>query len=174
MAGKNYAALYEWLKADPLVSCRFSVSIEEDGKKDEIVAAFSQFSGIQMRMETIQARAGSDPRGVQTHIPVMTSFEPVTLSRGVVADNPFMDWVFETAAGSFDSPGGQGLYRTLVVRALNDTGTGGVLWRMKNALPIGYSVGGMDSVNSGILIESLTLSIGGVERERFHTIFPMR
>lgn len=158
---------WDWSQSDPLLSYKFSVEVEEEDGSSQTVAAFSQFSGIQMRMDTIQARAGSDPRGVQTYVPVLTSFEPVTLSRGVVGSNPFMDWVFAAAAGAMTGPGGSGAYKTLTVKALNDTGTGGVLWRMKRALPIGYSVGGMDSASSGILLETLTLAISGVEREVF-------
>lgn len=167
MAAKNNDSWYDWQESDPLLSYKFSVSVEEEDGSEQVVAAFSQFSGIQMRVETIQARAGSDLRGVQEYIPVLTSFEPVTLSRGVVGDNPFMDWVFEAAAGPITGPGGKKLYKTLTVSALNDTGTGGVLWRMKRVLPIGYAVGEMDSINSGILMESLTLAIGSVEREVF-------
>lgn len=155
------------MKNDPLLSYRFKIEVEEANGSKQVVAAFSQFSGIQMRMETIQARAGTDPRGVQNYVPVFTSFEPVTLSRGVVEKNPFMNWVYSAAADAFTGPGGGATYKTLIIRALNDTGTGGVSWRMTNVMPIGYSVGGMDSSSSGVLLETLTLAIGGVKREVF-------
>ena len=68
---------------DPLTSFRFLVEVEGDA-----VGAFSQFSGIKMEVQTIQARGGNDVRGVQEYIPVLTKFEPVTLTRGVFGATP--------------------------------------------------------------------------------------
>ena len=73
---------------DPLVAFRFLVEVDGD-----VVGSFMQFSGIKMEVQTIQARGGNDIRGVQEYIPVLTTFEPVTLTRGVFANNKFMNWL---------------------------------------------------------------------------------
>jgi hypothetical protein len=54
---------------EPLKAFRFIV--EFDGKA---VGAFTQFSGISMEVQTIQARSGNDISGVQEYIPVLTGF----------------------------------------------------------------------------------------------------
>ena len=78
---------------DPLRAFRFLVEVDGDA-----VGAFTQFSGIKMEVQTIQARSGSDNRGVQEIVPVFTSFSPVTLTKGVIGDNDFLDWIFAAAA----------------------------------------------------------------------------
>ena len=149
---------------EPFQSFRFLVEVEN--QKGAVVAAFSQFSGDNMTVETVQARDGGDNRGVQQVIPVLTRFEPVTLTKGVVGDNAFLDWLFSAAAGVSTGPrGGDELYRTLNVVALDARGERGVTWSLKNALPIGYSLTPMDGGRSEVLAESLTFAITGLERK---------
>ena len=85
------------LYPEPIQAFRFLVRV---GDSEEISAAFSRFSGIQMQVETIQARDGSDARGVKEYTPVFTSYEPVTLSKGVVGDNELLDWMLAASAGT--------------------------------------------------------------------------
>ena len=94
----------------------------------------------------------------------MTSFAPVTLSKGVVGDNEFLDWLFSAAADSESGPTGKQLRRTINVVALDDRGRRGVTWSLKNAIPIGYELTPMDGGRSEVLSESLTFAITGMER----------
>lgn len=66
---------------EPFKAFRFLVEVESGGVA---VAAFTHFSGVKMTVDTVQARSGNDNRGVQDYIPVLTRFEPVTLTKGVV------------------------------------------------------------------------------------------
>ena len=145
---------------DPLRAFRFLVGV--DGVT---VGAFSQFSGIKMEVQTIQARSGSDIRGVQEFVPVLTSFAPVTLARGVFGSNEFLDWMLESAASYYTGPRGDQLHRTIEVVALDDTGRSGVSWILKNAMPIRYELSPMDSSRSEVLTESVTFAIQGVDRD---------
>lgn len=145
---------------DPLKAFRFLVSL--DG---ETVGAFSQFSGIKMEVQTIQARSGSDIRGVQEYVPVLTSFAPVTMTRGVFGNNEFLDWILESGASYYTGPKGNNISRTIEVIALDDTGLNGVTWTLKNAMPIRYELSPMDSSRSEVLTESVTFAIQGVDRE---------
>ena len=70
---------FKKIYGDPFLSHRFVVEIG-----GVIAASFSQFSGIKMQVQTIQARSGSDIRGVQDYVPVLTRYEPATLTKGVV------------------------------------------------------------------------------------------
>lgn len=137
------------------------VEVESGGA---VVAAFSQFSGVKMEVDTVQARSGNDNRGVQEYIPVLTRFAPVTLTKGVVGDNDFLDWLFAAAASPESGPNGSKLRRTLNIVALDDKGNRGVTWSLKNALPIGYELMPMDGSRSEVLSESLTFAITGMER----------
>lgn len=147
---------------DPFRAFRFLVEVESSGV---VVAAFTQFSGVRMQVDTIQARSGSDVRGVQDYVPTLTRFEPVTLTKGVVGDNEFLDWLFSAAAGPNSGPNGIGLRRTLNVVALDEKGSPGVTWSLKNAMPIGYTLTPMDGSRSEVLSESLTFAITGMERK---------
>ena len=112
--------------------------MEVDG---DAVGAFTQFSGIRMEVRTIQVRSGSDIRGVQDYVPVLTSFEPVTLTKGVIGSNEFLNWIFAAAASTNTGPTGSRLNRTINVIALDDAGNRGVIWSLKDAMPIRYEIG---------------------------------
>ena len=146
-------------KNGPLTAFRFLVEV--DGKE---VGAFTQFSGIKMEIQTIRVRGGSDSRGVQDYVPVMSSYAPVTLTRGVVGSNEFMDWIFSAAASMNSGPSGSNLRRTLDVVALDDAGHRSVTWTLKDAMPVGYELSPMDSSRSEVLTESVTFVFTGVER----------
>lgn len=154
---------------EPFQAFRFLVEVEDGGV---IVAAFSQFSGVKMEVDTIQARSGDDQRGVQEYIPVRTRFAPVTLTKGVVGDNNFLDWLFSAAAGPECGPHGDHLRRTLNIVALNEQGKRGVTWSLKNALPVGYELAPMDGGRSEVLSESLTFVITGMERKAHNPPLP--
>ena len=147
--------------SEPFKSFRFLVEVESGGT---VVAAFSQFSGVKVTVETIQVRPGSEGRGVRETIPVLTRFDPVTLTKGVIGDNDFISWLFDSVAGTNRGIKGDNLYRTINVIALDDKGRRGVMWSLKKALPIGYELTPMDSARSEVLYESLTFAISGVER----------
>ena len=143
----------------PLKSFRFLVEVDGDA-----VGAFTQFSGIKMEVQTIHARSGNDLRGVQDIVPVMTRFEPITLTRGVIGNNEFLNWIFAAAASTHTGPTGISLFRTIIVIALDDAGNRGVIWSLKDAMPIRYELSQMDSMNSEVLSESVTFAVHGLER----------
>ena len=144
---------------EPLKSFRFLVEVDGDA-----VGAFTQFSGIRMEVQTINARSGSDIRGVQEIVPVMTRFEPVTLTKGVIGDNAFLNWIFAAAASTHTGPTGVKLFRTINVIALDDAGNRGVIWSLKDAMPIRYELSPMDSTRGEVLSESVTFAVHGMER----------
>ena len=143
----------------PLKAFRFLVEVDGDA-----VGAFTQFSGIKMEVQTIHARSGSDLRGVQDIVPVMTRFEPVTLTKGVIGNNAFLDWIFAAAASTHTGPTGVNLFRTINVIALDDAGNRGVIWSLKDAMPIRYELSQMSGFSSEVLSESVTFAVHGMER----------
>ena len=152
---------YKPPRTDPLRSFRFLVKMGAGG---EVSAAFARFSGIQMEMGTIQVRSGSDSRGVKEYIPVFTKYAPVTLSKGVMGDNAFLEWVFSASAGEFTGPNDNELRRTIDVVALDEKRVERATWTLQGAMPIGYQLSPMDSGRSEVLTESITFAITGVKR----------
>jgi len=150
-------------KQTPFGTFRFLIEVE--GSK-AIAGAFAQFSGIKLQVESIRGRTGEENRGVRQAIPVFTTFAPVTLTKGVVRDNEFIDWLFAAVAGPYSGPSGKDLRRTLNVIVLDEKGNRGVTWSLKNAVPIGYELSPMDGGQSGVLSESLTFGFNGMERIR--------
>ena len=143
----------------PIQSFRFL--IEAGGG---ISAAFTSFSGVKMQVETLQSRDGDENRGVQEYVPVFTRFDPVTLSKGVVGDNDFMDWILAAAADMESGPTGSKLRRDINVITLNEAGQTAVTWTLKEAMPIGYEMAPLDSSRSEVLMESITFAITGMRR----------
>ncbi len=145
----------------PAVSYQFEVRPAGSGSS---VAAFTKMSGIKMQVETLQVRSGNDIRGVKEYVPVFTRYAPVKLSRGVVGDNDFMDWILSASAGDFTGPTGANLRRDLDVIAMDEHKTPLVTWTLKGALPIGYELSPMDAARSEVLIEDVTFAVIGVTR----------
>ncbi|MBR0162938.1 MAG: phage tail protein [Oscillospiraceae bacterium] len=147
---------------DPFRSFRFLVELESGAA---VVAAFSQFSGVKFEVEQLEARGGNDSRGVPERISTLTKFSPVTLTKGVVGDEAFLDWLFSAAAGMNSGPQPGVGPRTINVVALDDRGRRGIVWTLKDAYPIAYELAPMNSESSAVLSESMTFSIRGVERK---------
>ncbi len=143
----------------PLKAYRFI--IEMDGYAE---CAFMKFSGINMEVHTIQARSGNDYRGVQEYIPVLTTYQPVTLTKGVIVSSRFLEWLKASSASMYSGPSGVDVYRTINVVALDDVGNHAVTWTLKDAMPIRYELDPMDASRSEILTESVSFAIQGMSR----------
>ena len=146
---------------DPIQSSYFLIQV---GNSQGISAAFSRFSGVKMEVETVQFRSGDDSRGVKDYTPVFTSYAPVTLSKGVVGDTEFLNWVFSACAGEFVGPSQDNLRRTIDVIALDSARNPRATWTLLGAMPIGYELSPMDGSRSEVLTESITFAITGVKR----------
>lgn len=147
---------------EPFKAFRFLVEIE--GAAGTVMAAFSKFSGVKMQLQTIQVRTGADVRGVQEHLPGITHFENVTLTKGVVGDNEFLEWILSVTPSSTAAPTGKNMYRTINIVALDDKGKRGITWSLLNALPVAYELEPMDGSQSAVLSESMEFAIGGFSR----------
>jgi len=146
----------------PFNAFRFLVYID---LSETVSGAFTGFSGAHMRTRMVKARTGDDPRGVQDNIPGITEYEPITLTKGVIGDSDFLNWMTNANFPRWDSsPLGMNKYRDLRIVALNDKGEKGAVWNVKNATPSGYQLKEMDASSSAVLTESIEFSITGIER----------
>ena len=147
---------------EPLTTFRFLVEVEGGG--GGIAAAFTRFSGVKMKVDTVRHRPGSEIRGVADDIPALTSFENVRLTKGVIGDNEFLEWIQAVTPGKAAAPTGKEIYRTINIVALDDKGNRAVTWTLLSAVPVVYELGEMDSTNSAVLSETIEFAIGGFER----------
>src|SRR5215468_9827283 len=73
-------------RSDPYKNFKFKV--KWDGR---VVAGVSKVSALKRTTEVIKHREGNDP-STQRHMPGQSSFEAVTLERGVTHDKDFEAW----------------------------------------------------------------------------------
>jgi phage tail-like protein len=73
-------------RVDPYKNFRFRV--RWDGK---VVAGVSKISALKRTTEVVKHREGNDP-STQHHMPAQSSFEAITLERGITYDPAFEEW----------------------------------------------------------------------------------
>ena len=153
--------------SEPFRAFRFLVEVENLNAADEkpmIAAAFSKFSGIRMRVDTIEKRSGSEPRGTLDVYTGLTHYENVTLAQGIVGDNDFMEWLYAAAPTEVAAPTGKNKYRTINIVALDERGNRGITWTLYNAVPVSYELSPFDGSQSELLSETMEFAYGGFKR----------
>jgi phage tail-like protein len=152
---------------NPLMSFRYIIEIEKAGETTA-AAAFLSFSGVKMRVDAMKVRTGAEPRGVMDAYPVLTQFENVTFTRGVVGDLSFLEWILSAAPDDSRAATGRSYadkYRDISVSALNEAGKRAITWTLVRALPVAYDLGEMQGSQSALLTESVEFMINGFRRE---------
>ncbi len=151
---------------DPYRMFRFRVKMSGGGFLDfgkTTEAAFSQCSGIRASTEVVRVRTGADIRGVQGIIPSIVTYSNLTLSKGVVANGKFLDWVFGCLPTNLMGPK-KPKRKTIEISVLNDAGKEGVTWTLYGAYPVGYELASLDASQDGVLMETLEFAYVGLKR----------
>lgn len=152
--------------ADPYRAFKFKVKMGGTGYLDvggSTVGAFSQCSGIRATSQVLRVRTGADVRGVQGIIPTTVEYSNLTLSRGVVSSNSFLDWVFACMPGYATGPSGA-VRRTIDIVVLDEKGNEGITWTLHGAYPVSYELAGLDASQDGVLMENLEFAYAGLTR----------
>ena len=155
-------------ETDPFRTFRFRVRMGGSGYMDggaDTVAAFAQCSGIRAVNRVLRMRSGVDPRGVQGIIPTIVEYSNVTLSRGVVADNSFLDWVFDCMPG-YESGPSNPQRRTIDIVVLDETGKESITWTLYGAYPVAYELTTLDASRDEVLMENLEFAYSGLKRSK--------
>jgi phage tail-like protein len=118
-----------------------------------------------MKVETVKVRSGADPRGVMDYFPALTHFSVVTLQKGVIGEQEFLDWILAAAPSADGSATGSDMYRDIDITALDSDGRRCVTWTLHHALPVAYKLEGMDASRSAVLCETLEFQINGFTRK---------
>lgn len=126
-------------------------------------AAFSQCSGIKATTQVLKVRTGADIRGVQGIVPSIVEYSNVTLSRGVISSNSFLNWVFQCMPTYATGPL-LPLRKTIDIVVLDERGQEGVTWTLYGAYPVSYELASLDASQDGVLVESLEFAYSGLKR----------
>ena len=110
-----------------------------------------------MERDVIRYREGSDSMDSVRHLPGLLRLSDCVLQRGVIPiDHEFFQWMNTTHFG-------QAQRRDLVVSLLNEQHEPTLSWRLNNTFPVGLEWSPLDAQGSGVLIETLRLSVEGMD-----------
>ena len=144
---------------DPYRGYKFEVEIAGFNR-----AGFSKISGLKQTTEAIDYREGGDNE-TPRKIPGQTTFDDITLERGLSKDEDFIKWMSEI----FDIDrvdGHQGdeetFRRDITIYLKNKAGRRVKRWKVSRAWPKERSYGDLDANGNDILIETLIVCNEGV------------
>ena len=145
---------------DPYKNFRFRVQWDN---KD--IPGVSSVSGLIWTTQVVTFRQGGAPN--QTVVaPGLTSFEPIVLSRGRTHDTAFEEWA--ALVWAFGSPVVKlrEMRKDILIALFNEADQKVMAFKVHGCWPSRYQpIGLLDSNNSTIAIESITLQYDGFQRD---------
>jgi phage tail-like protein len=144
---------------DPYKNYRFRV--KWDGK---YVAGISRVSGLRRSTEVVEYREGNEPNS--THLlPGKTTYERITLERGVTHDVAFEDWakqVLELGTGAPNST----FRKDIAIELYSPAGRVLLAYKVHRCWVCAYqALPDLDARSHAVLIEAITLQHEGWERD---------
>lgn len=150
-------------RSDPYKNFKFRV--KWDGR---YVAGVSKVSGLRRRTEVIEHREGGDP-STSRKSPGRTTFEAITLERGITHDLEFERWanqVWSLGATHGAEMSLRDFRKDLVIELYNEAGQLVLAYRVFRAWVSEYQVlPDLDANATSMAIETLKLEIEGWERD---------
>lgn len=134
---------------------RYHFSVQWGGSR----IGFMEVSGLDIEIEAVSFRDGSDPDNSFRKIPGLRKYTDITLKRGIVkGDNEFFAWVNTDKIGTIER-------RDVTISLLNENHEPVVVWEIKNAFPVHYYGPVLSSNDSCIAMETLVLTHEGITVE---------
>jgi phage tail-like protein len=118
--------------------------------------AFTEVSGLGVKIEPIQFREGGDPQSVR-HVPGPVEYAPVTLRYGLTKSQDLWTWLMRTVGGQIER-------RSASIIQLDSTGVEAMRWDLSEAWPSEWKGAPLDAMSGEIAIENLTLVYDRIER----------
>lgn len=148
---------------DPYKNFKFRV--KWDGR---YVAGISKVSALKRTTEVVEHREGGDP-SVSRRSPGRTSFEAITLERGVTHDVEFEQWankVWNYGAGAGAEVSLKDFRKDLVLDFFNEAGQLVISYRIFRAWVSEYqALPELDANANAVAIQSIKLEHEGFERD---------
>jgi len=150
-------------RIDPYKNFKFLLRFE--GSNDP-VAGISKISALKRTTEVVSHREGND-LSTARHSPGRTSFEAVTLERGVTFDLDFEKWANQVYSTEGNAAVSLANYkRNLIIDVLNLQGVVVKSYKLFRAWPSSYTaIPDLDANANATMIESLVLQNEGWERD---------
>jgi len=148
---------------DPYKNFKFRV--KWDGR---YVAGVSKVSALRRTTEVVEHRDGGEP-STSRKSPGRTSFEPITLERGVTHDLEFERWANKTwqlGGGAGNEVSLKDFRKDLLIELYNESGQLVIAYRVFRAWVSEYqALPELDANSSIVAIQSITLQCEGWERD---------
>jgi phage tail-like protein len=150
-------------RVDPYKNFKFRV--KWDGRS---VAGISKVGALRRITEVVEHREGGDP-STSHKSPGRTTYEPITLERGVTHDLEFERWA--NKVWSLDAPLGtevslRDFRKDIVIETLNEAGQVTHAWQVFRCWPSEYqAIGDLDANGNAVAIEHLVLENEGWRRD---------
>lgn len=138
----------------------YSFEVEIDGF---VRAGFQKVSGLKATTEAIEYREGGMPT-TPWKVPGMTTFDDITLERGMMLDTDFQDWhrtIFDVTRVDAGTPPEDGFRRNLTIFVKNKSGDRVKRITVFNAWPKEVNLADLDASANDILITSIILANEG-------------
>lgn len=150
-------------RVDPYKSFKFR--IRWDGR---FVAGVSKVSALKRTTEVIEHRDGGDP-SLSRKSPGRTSFEAITLERGVTHDTEFEQWankVWSFGAGLGAEVSLKDFRKDLIIEVYNEAGQLVLAYKVYRAWVSEYqALPELDANSAAVAIQTLKLEHEGWERD---------
>jgi phage tail-like protein len=150
-------------RVDPYKNFKFRV--KWDGR---YVAGISKVSALRRTTEVIEHREGGEP-SMSRRSPGRTSFDAITLERGVTHDDEFERWANKTwrlGAGAGAEVSLQDFRKDFLIELYNESGQLVLAYRVYRAWVSEYqALPELDANGAAVAIQSITLQIEGWERD---------
>jgi phage tail-like protein len=148
---------------DPYKNFKFRV--KWDGR---YVAGVSRISALRRTTEVIAHREGGDPSATRKS-PGQTTFEPITLERGVTHDTDFEEWankVYRFGSGPGSEMSLANFRKDIIIDFFNEAGQKVLSYKVFRCWVSEYqALSNLDASENGVAIERITLQNEGWERD---------
>ncbi len=138
-------------RRDEFVKYRFIVEIDA-----VTLAYFMEVRGVNVTIDVIEVREGVEPNNVRL-LPGPVHYGPLVLVSGVTENTELLDWIMSVADGS-------AARRNLSVIILDPLGNEVARYNISDAWPSSWSLGELDSLGVGPVIEELVIQYEKMER----------
>ncbi len=150
-------------RVDPYKTFKFRV--KWDGK---VVAGISRVSALRRMTEVVEHREGGDPSNVHKS-PGRTTYEPITLERGVTHDLAFEQWankVWNLGGGAGTEVSLKDFRKDLTLELYNEAGQVVIAYRILRCWPSAFvALPDLDANEGAVAIQQLVLQNEGWVRD---------
>lgn len=117
---------------------------------------FSEVSGLDIQVQTISYREGSDKEYNVRKMPGLKKYSNIVLKRGIVAgDNEFFEWLNSIRLNQVER-------RDITISLLNEEHEPVVTWKVTNAFPVKIEGPGLKATGNEVAIETMELAHEGL------------